>query len=341
MSVDNNIINIESRRYIGNKAKLADWIMNIIKENTCDVHSFCDIFAGSGSMTNRALGHFEKLIMNDFLYSNNAIYKGFFGTGEWDTRKLAFIIEEWNNINVKTLKENYFSEMYGNKYYEHSVAKHIGYIRENLERRRSELTEKEYNILLTTIIYNIDRLSNTCGHFDAYIKKDIAYRPLILRPINVQAYKHVEIFREDANELARKIKVDVTYIDPPYNSRQYSRFYHVYETLVKWNKPKLYGVAMKPKEENMSEYCKSKALDAFKDLIANLDTRYIIVSYNNTYKSKSSSSANKIRLEEISEVLEAVGETTIHTHSHNAFNTGKTEFDNHMEYLFVTRVYGK
>ena len=46
------------------------------------------------------------------------------------------------NLIDKTLKENYFSEMYGNKYYEHSVAKHIGYIRENLERRRSELTEK-------------------------------------------------------------------------------------------------------------------------------------------------------------------------------------------------------
>ena len=54
MSVDNNIINIESRRYIGNKAKLADWIMNIIKKKTHDVRSFCDIFAGSGSMTNRA-----------------------------------------------------------------------------------------------------------------------------------------------------------------------------------------------------------------------------------------------------------------------------------------------
>ena len=159
--------------------------------------------------------------------------------------------------------------------------------------------------------------------------------------INACSYEHVEIYREDANKLAQQISADVTYIDPPYNSRQYSRFYHVYETLVKWDKPKLYGVAMKPEEENMSDYCKSKALDAFRDLIFKLNTRYIVVSYNNTYNSKSSSSANKIKLEEIQEVLNEVGETMIYKHSHHAFNAGKTEFDNHMEYLFVTRVYGK
>ena len=341
MDVDNNTINIESRRYIGNKAKLADWILEIIDRTADDVRSFCDIFAGSGSMTNKVLPYFEKVIINDFLYSNNVIYKGFFGKGEWDKEKVLAILEEWNQIDTERLEENYFSRMFGDKYYGHSVAKHIGYIRENLEKRRKDITDKEYCILLATIIYNIDRLSNTCGHFDAYIKKNIEYRPLKLRLINACSYEHVEIYREDANKLAQQISADVTYIDPPYNSRQYSRFYHVYETLVKWDKPKLYGVAMKPEEENMSDYCKSKALDAFRDLIFKLNTRYIVVSYNNTYNSKSSSSANKIKLEEIQEVLNEVGETMIYKHSHHAFNAGKTEFDNHMEYLFVTRVYGK
>ena len=61
------------------------------------------------------------------------------------------------------------------------------------------------------------------------------------------------------------------YIDPPYNSRQYCRFYHVYENLVKWDKPILSGVAMKPPAENMSKYCTSKAPEAFSDLVKNLD----------------------------------------------------------------------
>ena len=156
--------------------------------------------------------------------------------------------------------------------------------------------------------------------------------------IDAKSYDGVEIHQEDANLLARNIHVDLTYLDPPYNSRQYSRFYHVYENLVQWKKPKLYGTALKPKEENMSDYCRSSALGAFTDLVSHVDSRYLVVSYNNTYHSKSSSSANKIKLEEIEDVLNKCGETQVFTHQYNPFNSGKTEFDDHREYLFITEV---
>lgn len=156
--------------------------------------------------------------------------------------------------------------------------------------------------------------------------------------IDAQEYEGVEIYREDANRLATKVEADLFYLDPPYNSRQYSRFYHVYETLVKWNEPKLYGVALKPAPENMSRYCTVKAVDAFRDLISKMKTRYIVVSYNNTYNSKSKSSENKISLEEIECILTQTGETKVFEHSHQAFNTGKTEFKDHKELLFITKV---
>ena len=47
--------NLESRRYIGCKTKLLDWIFDIIDQNTDNVHSFCDIFAGTASVANRAI----------------------------------------------------------------------------------------------------------------------------------------------------------------------------------------------------------------------------------------------------------------------------------------------
>ena len=180
--------------------------------------------------------------------------------------------------------------------------------------------------------------ANTLGHYEAYIKKAITPRKLILRMIDVNNFKGAEIFQEDANQLARNIHADVVYIDPPYNSRQYSRFYHLLETLVQWTKPELFGVAMKPKEENMSEYCRSSAFKAFQDLIAHIDARYLVVSYNNTYKSKSSSSENKIKLEQIEEALNKCGDTHIYEHAYSPFNSGKTEFEDHKEYLFVTHV---
>ena len=150
--------------------------------------------------------------------------------------------------------------------------------------------------------------------------------------------KNVEIYKEDANLLAKNINADVAYIDPPYNSRQYSRFYHLYENLIEWEKPELFGVAMKPKAKNMSAYCTSSAPTAFRDLIQKLNVKYIAVSYNNTYDSKSGSSKNKITLEQIQSILEERGTTYIYESEHKCFNTGKTEFENHKELLFITEV---
>lgn len=331
-------IPLESRRYIGSKAKLIDWIMETIKNETSEVHSFFDVFAGTGVVTKAALSKFDRVFTNDFLHSNNIIYRAFFGDGDFNVEKIGNILDEYNEIDPNSLPENYFSINFGGKYFEHEVAKIIGFIRQDIEDKKESLTEKEYCILIATLIYNIDKLANTVGHFDAYIKKPIKHQPLKLRMIEAESYDSIEIFKQDANVLASGLTADVAYIDPPYNSRQYCRFYHVYETLVKWDMPELYGVALKPAPENMSRYCTSKAADAFEDLISSLHARYIVVSYNNTYNSKSSSSENKISLEQIRYILERCGTTHVYECSHRYFNTGKTDFDDHKELLFITTV---
>lgn len=331
-------IGLESRRYIGNKARLTDWIMEIIKVHTSCAGTFCDIFAGSASVAKKAIPFFDNVIINDFLFSNNIIYQGFFGRGKWSTEKISEIIAAYNAVEIDFLPENYFSISFGGKFFEHKLAKLIGYIREDIESMRPTLTNKEYAILLASLIYSIDKHANTVGHFDAYIKKEIPERAFRLKMIDAQNIPNVKIFREDSNTLARNISCDVAYIDPPYNSRQYCRFYHLYENLVKWEKPALYGVALKPTPENMSGFCTSKAPLYFEDLIANLNAKYFVVSYNNTYQSKSKSSANKIKLEQILDILNKCGDTQVFEHSYNAFNTGKTEFADHKELLFVTKV---
>ena len=54
-SIEERRFSLESRRYIGCKTKLVDWIFNLIDKQTHDVRSFCDIFAGTGVVAHRAL----------------------------------------------------------------------------------------------------------------------------------------------------------------------------------------------------------------------------------------------------------------------------------------------
>lgn len=336
-----NYINLESRRYIGSKSKLTNWIIDTILKETKDVKSFLDIFAGTASVAKAASEFFPNIIVNDILHANNVVYKAFFEDANWDIEKVKNLLDYYNNIDPEKLKDNYFSINYGNKFFDALNAKKIGFIREDLEKRKGKLTDKEYSVILATLIYNIDKIANTVGHFDAYIKKPIHYKELTLRLINSFNIPDIKIFQKDANILAREIQADLAYIDPPYNSRQYSRFYHIYDNIVKWNKPPLFGVALKPEPENMSIYCTVRAEDAFRDLIENLNVKYIAVSYNNTYNSKSNSSENKIKLETIEKILNEKGDTKVFECSHRFFNTGKTEFGDHKELLFITKVNGK
>ncbi len=335
---------IENRRYIGNKSKLNDWIMQIIQSNSHNAHSFCDIFAGTGTVAARAIRGldeykqplYSKVILNDLLYSNHSIYNAFLAKGDFSLSKLQTLVDLWNNAQIT--EENWFSVSYGDKYFSAEVARKVGFIRQQIEEYKSDLTDKEYHILLASLIYSIDRLANTVGHFEAYIKNAAPKNNLTLHLVDAHSFDNVEIYQEDSNQLAKRIQADIVYIDPPYNSRQYSRFYHVYETLVKWDKPQLFGVARKPAPENMSDYCSSKAVYALQNLIQNLNTKYIAVSYNNTYNSRSKSSQNKISLEQIQSILQAKGETQVFTHQYNAFNSGKTDLKDHKEYLFFTTI---
>jgi adenine-specific DNA-methyltransferase len=333
--VKKNHIQLHNRRYIGSKHKLIEWIFSIIDQE-CEGKSFADVFAGTGIVSAVATKHFKKIILNDFLYSNYAIYQAFLGKGAWDKNKIDSVIKDYNNIYGEDLENNYFSIYFGGKYFSRNSSKIIGFVRENIEKNRNNLTDREYFMLIASLLYTVDKIANTVGHYDAYFKKDSIRDGFFMKPIDPIGAEEVAIFREDTNLLVKEINADVVYIDPPYNSRQYSRFYHVLETLTKWDRPKLHGVALKPDPENMSDYCREKARYKFAELIRDINARYLVVSYNNTYDSKSSSSRNKITLHEIEKILQTKGKTKVFEKKHRHFNAGNTNFNNHKEYLFVT-----
>lgn len=330
------MFNIGNRRFVGSKQKLADWITQTINDN-CQGDSFFEVFAGTSIISSKIAGRMKRIVLNDTLQSNRVIYKAFYSKGTKSKKRLNSYKMRFNDIKANQTSNGWFTKNYGGKYFGTKDCIIIETIRNMLENEKTNITKNEYHILLAGLIYSMDRIANTVGHFDAYIRdapEDNVFSFDIIQPLDLQNVK-VEIYSDDANKLAQTIQADIAYIDPPYNSRQYCQFYHLYETLVKWDNPVLFGVALKRKGESLSEYCRTKAPEVFADLIENLQCNYIVVSYNNTYTSKSNSSKNKIQLDKIITILSRYGNVKILSKSYKAFNTGKTYLPDHKEYLFI------
>ncbi|MGH2725139.1 MAG: DNA adenine methylase [Actinomycetota bacterium] len=102
-------------------------------------------------------------------------------------------------------------------------------------------------ILLTSLIEAADRVDSTTGVQMAYLKDwaPRSYRDLELRvPALLPGPGHA--LRADAARAVRSVPaVDLAYLDPPYNQHRYFANYHVWETLVAWDGPAVYGVACK------------------------------------------------------------------------------------------------
>jgi adenine-specific DNA-methyltransferase len=332
------MFNIGNRRFVGSKQKLAEWIIQSIITN-CQGDSFFEVFAGTSIISSQLASQMRRIILNDTLLSNNIIYKAFYSKGTTSQDKLNNYKLQFNTVNTNKISSGWFTKNYSGKYFGLKDCTAIESIRNVIETEKQTMSKKEYNLLLASLIYSMDRIANTVGHFDAYIQKaptDNQFLFDIVQPLDMRK-KKVEIYSADANKIVKKIQADIAYIDPPYNSRQYCQFYHIYETLVKWDQPKLFGTALKRKGSNLSDYCRIKAPLVFADLIENLRCNYLVISYNNTYNSKSNSSRNKIQIDEIINILSKYGKVKILSKNHKAFNTGKTELPDHMEYLFIVK----
>lgn len=336
-------IAIHQRRYIGSKTKLLSFIENILERENASYKSVADIFAGTGVVAN----HFNEkasVILNDTLESNYLAHLAFLGPEEINKPVLDQRIEFYNSLKTAQLKDNYASINFADTYFSHANCKLIGFIREDIEgfTKSAKLNERERAYMITSLLYAMDRIANTVGHYDAYRKTGDLSRKLELRTLLTNGHNgNNKIFRKDANQLVRNLDSDVVYIDPPYNSRQYSDSYHLLENVATWKKPAVEGVAKKMDRTHLkSKYSLKSASAAFSDLIENIPstTKYILVSYNDMGGNGDQRSQSRILDHELISALERRGKLKIFEKKFRQFTTGKSTNDGLKERIFFCRV---
>lgn len=336
------LFKINNRRYLGSKTKLLSFIHETIKKEKIEFYSFLDLFAGTGSVAESFNDGCHKIIVNDILECNRCSYNAFFGKEKINKSKLEKFINEFNSSSP--CEDNYFSSNFADTFFSKNNCIKIGYIRDKIDELfdNKNINQREKDYLITSLIYAMDHIANTVGHYDAYRRGgdlDKKLNLLLLDIPETEINRNNEIYKEDSNELVKRVKSDLVYIDPPYNSRQYCDAYHLLENVASWKKPKVFGVARKMDRAGLkSRYCENSAPRVFDKLIQDLNCKYIIVSYNNMGLKGVGRSQAKISDVDIIRSLEQKGKVSIYEIDFNQFTTGKTKVEDHKERLFVCKV---
>lgn len=331
---------INNRRYLGNKYKLLDFIKGTVEKECKGITTVADIFAGTGSVASAFSD--KKLITNDLLYFNHICHVAWFGSEKYDEEKIENLICYYNAVNPQ--EENYMSLNFADTFFSLADCRKIGFIREDIETnyKENKINARERAILLTSLLYAMDKIANTCGHYDAYIKGASFDRHLELSiPLaSNDNNENNQCYNEDSNQLVERIEADLVYIDPPYNSRQYCDAYHLLENVAKWEKPEVKGVALKMDRTSLkSDYCTSSATKAFEDLISKIKAKYILLSYNNMAEKGNGRSNAKISDDDIMRILSRKGKVKVFSEDYKAFSAGKSNITDNQERLFLCECY--
>ena len=142
-------------------------------------------------------------------------------------------------------------------------------------------------VLIVALMEAADRVDSTVGVQMAYLKQ---WAPRATRDLELRTPRLLpraaagpgRALRREAIDAAGE-PADVCYIDPPYNQHKYLGNYHVWETLVRWDHPDVYGAARKRidcRERRSAFNAKGRATAALAEVVAAVRAPHLVVSFN-------------------------------------------------------------
>ena len=334
-------------KYLGSKRLLVPAIVETIR-NLDDVRTVVDLFSGTARVGHALKGAGFQVFANDHnAYAATLARCYVQADAESVLADAASLVTELNRLPGSP---GYFTDTFcvKSRYFQPRNGARVDAIRQALAEKA--LPPELEAVMLVSLMEAADRVDSTAGVQMAYLKQwaprahnDLQLRVPALQPRAAHGKGHA--YELDALGAATALEADMFYLDPPYNQHKYLGNYHIWESLVRWDKPETYGVACKRvdcRARGSVFNSRRQILDAMRTVVTAARANYLLVSFSNE---------GYIAREEMEALLGERGHVTVIEHDFKRYvgaqigiyspageKVGMVSHLRNKEYLFLVRV---
>lgn len=273
-------------KYIGSKRTLVPVILEAIRR-AAGARSVIDLFSGTSRVGHALKAAGYRVLSNDHNAYAATLARCYVEADAEDVLTDASkLVGEFNALKGAP---GYFTETFcvRSRFFQPRNGERIDAIREVIAAKG--LAPELEAVMLVALMEAADRVDSTTGLQMAYLKTwaPRAYNDLVLRVPNVLPRAPHGKGRAtclDALDAARELEADIAYVDPPYNQHSYIGNYHVWESLVRWDKPEVYGVACKRidvRKRRSAFNSRPRFAETMSRVLCSIRAPVLVVSFNN------------------------------------------------------------
>jgi adenine-specific DNA-methyltransferase len=273
-------------KYLGSKRTLVPQIVQLVRGVT-GARSVIDLFSGTSRVGHALKAAGFQVFANDHNAYAAALARCYVQADAEDVLADArLLVDEFNALRGSP---GYFTETFcvKSRFFQPKNGERIDAIREAIAARG--LAPELEAVMLVSLMEAADRVDSTTGLQMAYLKQwaPRAHHDLELRVPDVlprAAGGKGRATHLDAFAAAAALEADVAYVDPPYNQHSYLGNYHVWESLVLWDKPEVYGVACKRSDVKLRKSVfnsRRESGESLHRLLGEVRAPTLVVSFSN------------------------------------------------------------
>jgi len=285
-------------RYMGSKYRLLDLVVPAVNVVARQDAPIIDLMAGTHAV-GYALRSDRVVVANDIQAYSETFGKALLLNTQFPHVRNR-MRKDLGPLKTTNSSEGWFSNTYADTYFSYEQCREI----EEVRTRVSQLTDEVLAaIYLTALIFAMGLCQSSPGHFAQFMPSDHE-RVKVLRAKSIfDAFEtrctelefqikgpRCHLFRREAGQLLSDESLyslapegSVVYLDPPYTTAQYSRYYHLLETVVLDDRPEVLHKAKYRNDRHQSSFCSSsKAAATFGEFLEKISGRgwNLVVSYS-------------------------------------------------------------